>query len=242
MCLDKLMAKLEMAAEKAINWFHYNGMKLNSNKCHLLISGNKHGSMICKIGSSQVTESHLVKLLGVKIESELSFNTYLITVCKKASQKLNALSRQFSIIPLDQRRCLMKSFFVSQFSYSPLVWMFHSRILNRKINNFHYRALRIVYRDEISSFDELLAKDGSVTVHHRNLQSLAIEMYKVFKGVAPSFMCNIFGIHPNANIENVSANTRSGTSFYNQSNPKTVKYGLETLRSLGPKIWNLISS
>ena len=135
----------------------------------------------------------------------------------------------------------MKSFFVSQFSYSPLVWMFHSRILNRKINNFHYRALRIVYRDEISSLDELLVNDGSVTVHHRNLQSLAIEMYKVFTGVAPSFMCNIFGIHSNANIENVSANTRSGMRFYNQSNPKTVKYGLETIRSLGPKIWNLIS-
>ena len=101
--------------------------------------------------------------------------------------------------------------------------MFHSRILNRKINNLHYLALRIVYRDEISSFDELLAKDGSVTVHHRNLQSLATEMYKVFKGIAPSFISNIFGIHPNANIENVSANTRSGMSFYNQSNPKTVK-------------------
>ena len=233
MCLDKLMAKLELTVEKALNWFQYNGMKLNSSKCHLLISGNKHESMICKIGSSQVIETDLVKRLGVKIESELSFNTYLITVCKKASQKLNALSRRCSIIPLDQRGCLVKSFFVSLFSYSPLAWMFHSRILNRNRNNLHYRALRIVYRDEISSFDELLAKDGSVTVHHRNLQSLAIEMYKVSTGVAPSFMCNIFGIHPNANIENVSPNTRSCMSFYNQSNPKTVKYDLKTLRSLG---------
>ena len=240
MCLAKLMAKLELAAEKALNWFYYNGMKLNSSKCHLLISGNKYECMICKIGTSQVIETHLVKLLGVKIESDLSFNTYLTTVCKRASQKLNALSRLCSIIPLNQRRCLMQAFFASQFSYSPLVWMFHSRKLNRKINNLHYRALRIVYRDETSSFDELLAKDGSVTVHHRNIQFLAIEMYKVIKGVAPAFMSNIFGIHPNANTENISANTRSGRSFYNQSNPKTVKYGLETLRSLGPKIWNLI--
>ena len=119
--------------------------------------------------------------------------------------------------------------------------MFHSRTLNRKINNLHYRALRIVYRHETASFDELLAKDGSVIVHHRNLQFLAIEMYKISTGVAPSFMTNIFGIHPNINSDNVSANTRSGMSFYNQSNPKTVKYGLETLRSLGLKIWNLIS-
>ena len=65
---------------------------------------------------------------------------------------------------------------------------------------------------------------------------MVIEMYKVFKGIAPSFMSDIFGKHPNVNTGNVSANTRSGKSFYNQSNPKTVKNGLETLRSLGPKI------
>ena len=240
MLLDKLMAKLELAAEKALNWFHYNGMKLNASKCHVLVSGNKHECMICKIGTSQVIETHHVKHLGVKIESDLSFNAYLTTVCKKASQKLNALSRLCSIIPLAQRRCLMEAFFDSQFSYSPLVWMFHSRTLNGKKNNLHYRALLIVYRDETASFDELLAKDGSVTVH-RNLHFLAIEMYKVSKDVAPSFMTNIFGIHPNINSDNVSANTRSGMSFYNQSNPKTVKHGLETLRSLWPKIWNLIS-
>ena len=65
MFLGKLMAKLELAAEKALNWFHYNGMKLNSSKCHVLVSGNKHECMICKIGTSQVIETHLVKLLRV---------------------------------------------------------------------------------------------------------------------------------------------------------------------------------
>ena len=42
MCLDKLMNKLELTAEKALNWFEYNGIKLNSNKCRLIVSGHKH--------------------------------------------------------------------------------------------------------------------------------------------------------------------------------------------------------
>ena len=239
-CLNSLMTKLELASDKAMEWFCYNGMKLNSKKCHLLVSGHKHECMICNIGTSQVIETHLVKLLGVNIESELTFNSYLETVCKKASQKLNALSRLCSIIPLNQRRNLMQAFFISQFSYSPLVWMFHSRKLNTKINDLHYRVLRMVYHDETSSFKELLAKDGAVTIHHRNVQFLAIEMYKVFKGLAPTFLGDIFGKHRNADTENVSANTRSATSFYNRCNPRTVKYGLETLRSLGPKIWSMI--
>ena len=56
-------------------------------------------------------------------------------------------------------------------------------------------------------------------------------MYKVFNGIGPAFMSNVFGKHLNADTENISANTRSATSFYNHHNPNTVKYDLETLRS-----------
>ena len=72
----------------------------------------------------------------------------------------------------------MKSFIAGQFGYCPLVWMFHGRVLNRKINHLHECSLRIVYKDSISSFHELLQKDHSFTIHHRNIQSLAIKLYK----------------------------------------------------------------
>ena len=70
----------------------------------------------------------------------------------------------------------MRAFGLCQFNYCPLVWMFHSRECNNRLNHVHERALRIAYRDEISSFQELLAKDGSVTIHHKNLQLLATEV------------------------------------------------------------------
>ena len=83
-------------------------------------------------------------------------------------------------------------FFDSLFAYCPLVWMFHTRQLNTKINNLHYRALRIIYRDETSTFDELLKIDGSITIHHMNIRAIAIEMYKVQNGLVPTFMREIF--------------------------------------------------
>ena len=60
--------------------------------------------------------------------------------------------------------------------------MFHSRELNNKINHFHERALRIIYNDKSSS--ELHTKDRSVTIHHRNIRALAIEIYKVMQGIS----------------------------------------------------------
>ena len=73
----------------------------------------------------------------------------------------------------------MKAFIMSQFSYCRLVWMCHSRTSNNKINKLHERALRLVYDDTQSTFQELLNIDKSVTIHHRNLQMLGTELYKV---------------------------------------------------------------
>ena len=70
--------------------------------------------------------------------------------------------------------------------------MFHSRQFNNRINSLHERALRIVYRDYTSSFKELLKKDNSVTVHQKNLQVLATEIFKTKSGLNPEIMQEVF--------------------------------------------------
>ena len=86
----------------------------------------------------------------------------------------------------------MNAFINSQFGYCPLVWMFLSRTLNNRITKIHERALRIVYNDDLSSFDELLNRDNSFTIHARNIQALAIELYKVINGLSPEMMNQVF--------------------------------------------------
>ena len=132
------------------------------------------------------------ELLGITIDSNLSFEEHLNNICKKASQKLNALARISSYMDIQKRRAIMKSFITTQFSYCTLVWMFHSRKLNNKINTIHERALRIAYCDKHSTFQQLLEKDNSVSIHHRNLQVLATEMFKVNMNLSPDFMNDIF--------------------------------------------------
>ena len=50
--------------------------------------------------------------------------------------------------------------------------------MNNKLNRLHERALRLVYKDECLPFQELLDKDGAVTIHHRNLQNLYVKCLK----------------------------------------------------------------
>ena len=70
--------------------------------------------------------------------------------------------------------------------------MFHDRNLNNKMNRIHERALRIAYKDNVSTFENLLEMDNSVTVHQRNLQLLMVEIYKKNYNLNPSFMKQIF--------------------------------------------------
>ena len=133
-------------------------MKLNEIKCELLISGNKEEIIIASVGNTKLIEAHKVKLLGTIIDRELTFNENVNIRCKTAGRKLNALMRLSNILPFHKRRMLMKSFVESQFADPPLLNLFHSRELNNKINNLHYRALKSVYRDDFSTFQELLKK------------------------------------------------------------------------------------
>ena len=92
----------------------------------------------------------------------------------------------------DKLRLLMNSFIKAQFSYCPLIWMFHDRCLNAKVNKIHERALRIVYKDSHADYEALLTLDNAVSIHQRNLQYLMIEIYKTKHNLNPSFMNEIF--------------------------------------------------
>ena len=155
-------------------------MKANADKHHLLINKTK-GIFQIKIGNETVSGKY-EKLLEAEVDHELIFNEHVSSLCKKASQKLNALSQIVSCMTFDQRRLILNSFITSHFSYCPIVWMFHSRKLNERINHIHERVLRIVYKDFNSSFQELLTKDNSLNIHHKNLQKLVTEIFKVKNG------------------------------------------------------------
>ena len=155
-----------------------NAFKADPDKSHSLLNKENTNLSIIIEGHEIYKEAH-VKLLGVIIENELKFNRHVTILCKKADQKLNALSRIPQYMSMRQRRLIMKTFIQSQIGYCPLVWMFHNRELNTRINRIHERALRMVYDDYESSFSVLLNKGKSFTIHERNIQTMANEMYKV---------------------------------------------------------------
>ena len=183
-----VITSLENAAEKPFEWFTNNHMKANQDKCHLLMSTFTPISI--KVKDYIIKNSDYEKLLGVTVDLNLTFNCHLENILKKAGKKVHMLARITPYMSIPNRKLLMNSFFTSQFNYCPLTWMYHSRTINNKINRLHERCLRIVYSDKTSSFENLLEKDGSVTIHTRNLQTRATEMFKVYKNLSPAIIAD----------------------------------------------------
>ena len=198
----------------------------------MLLSTDEHVQV--KIITSKIENSSIEKLLDVTIDAKLSFVKHIEQIYAKARTQLKALARIAPLMNIKKKKVLMKAFFMAQFSYCPLTRMFHSRKLNSKINKLHERCLRIVYSDNISSFDELLEIDNSVSVHHGNNQILAAELYKILNGFLPEIMKEVFPFN-----ENTSYNTRNKRKFHSRS-IKSVTFGSETLSHPAPKIWELV--
>ena len=227
--LEDLLHSLEDDTLTAILWFDNNFMKLNQGKCHFLTSGTIEQLWV-RVGDEMIWESKAEKLLGMTVDKNLKFDDHLTNLCKKACSKVSALARIVKILPFHKRHLILKTFIESQFSYCPLVWMFCSRKVNRKINHLHARALRLVYDDYTSSFDELLCKDKSLSFHHRNIHLVAIEIFKAKNNLSPPFMKDIF-------VSSETRETRAGDKIA-RPNVNKVNSGERSLSSFGAIIWN----
>ena len=174
------------------------------------------------------------KLLDITFDCKLNFNKHIEDICEKVSQKLNTLAKFATYMGATKKRILMNAFFKSQFNYCPLVWMYCNRSLNTKTNRKHERCLRMVYNDKKTNFNELLVKDSSASIHHQNLQKLAVEMFEVSRDLSPEIVDESFQYR-----KQIAYELRQRPQFQ-ISSVLSVFRGTERLKFLGPKIWALV--
>ena len=156
-------------------------------------------------------------------------------LCVKKQAKLYVLARITPFMDLKQTRNIMRAFVESQFGCCPLIWIFHGRGLNNKINPIHERALRITYKDKSSTFQELLEKDNYVSIHHRKVQKFAIDIYKIFHDFSSPILDDIlvpishpYNFHRNDTLQRRRVNS--------------ARHGTEPISFIGSKIWDLVPS
>ena len=111
--------------------------------------------------------------------------------------------------------------------------MFTSRYLNNVLHSIHERALRLIYKDYELPFGRILEDSKQKNIHQENIESLAIEIYKLQAILIPPIMSDLFATRENNyNLGNFQ--------LLESSHKRTVNFGTETISYIGPQIRNQI--
>ena len=167
----------------------------------------------------------------MSLDDHLNFNTHVSNICRRASRQIMAFKRIAKYLNLSNRELTYKSFISSNFSYSPTSWIFCGKQNTNKLNKLQERALRIVYQDNASSYESLLAKGNFLSLSICRLKFLAIEVYKCIHHLNPPYLNELF------QIKNVKYNLRD-KSILKQDKFNTVKFGYKSFQYYGSKLWN----
>ena len=234
--LPELVKVLEEEAGNALSWLDQNEMIANPNKFHALFvkkdQTDTFGINLDFLGQSIQSEKS-VKLLGVTLDYKLNFDPHISNICKKAASQLNVLKRLKSFIGSAEKEILVQSFVCSNFNYCPLVWYFSTSKSLQKIEKIQERALRFLHNDHVSSYKDLLLKSNRCTMLVSRQRKLCIEIFKTLKKLNPAFMNDIFSVRTsNYSLRNPNS--------LNHFRPNQVTFGSNSLKVIGPKIWNCL--
>ena len=233
-CQNTLKYVLENDVNSATTWFENNYMCANPDKFQSIIL-NRDGmqSLAISVQDYTIVSNSSIKVLGVTLDNKLKFDKHISEMCTKASRQINALKRVSKYLDENCRIMIYKTFMSSTFNYCPVSWMFCGKTNLNKLEKLQEKALRFVFRDTTSSYENLLTRGYFLPLSQYRIRCLAIEVYKCFNGLNPDYLNNLFK-QPCLKYELRDSHRLEQPKF------NTFTYGLRSFRYYGSKLWNVL--
>ena len=227
--METLLDILEKESETARKWFKQNQMIVNPDKFEAMVLGrHKQKEKInLNINGAEIKGQNSVTLLGVEIDNELNFNNHISNICKKAGNKINAISRIQSFPDQKEKEALVNTFVYSNFNYCSSVWHFSTKKSTKKIEKIQEHCLKLLYNSTTETYDDLLVKTLQSSMEIKRLRTLATEIFKTINDINPNYKKEIFYL-------SFHETHKKYDLFVHRRN--TTKYGNHSLRVLEPHI------
>jgi len=164
----------------------------------------------------------------------LNFTSHISNICIQASQKVGVLLRLHNLIPCKAKLLIYKSSILPHLTYCHLIWHNCRSSDSRKIERIQERALRAVSNSYSESYENLLVRAELPSLLNRRLQDIAILMYKVKYGLAPSIVDELF--------KQKSASYSLRNSDFDIPTFSTINYRKHSIRYQGPHIWSKLDN
>ena len=229
---SKLIYTLQKDTLACIDWFSRNNLSANQEKFQSMILCKKDlKSNHLNLDGIEIECVNYMKVLGINVDRNLDFREHVSQICAKAGRQLNVLRRLSRNLNFDSRLSIYKSFISSTFNYCPVVWIFCGKGNSNKLEKNNERAIRIVFDDRDSSYEELLKKAKLLPLSMLRLKYMIIEVYKCIRRQNPEYLNDSF------KIMNSKYEFRD-TSKAIQPNFNSMTFGYRSFAYYGAKLWN----
>ena len=229
--LETVSKNLEHDMINVSKWFNVNSMKANPKKFQFMILGKgTRQTITLNINNIKIRESQNVELLGLIIDNRLTFKDHINMLCQRANYKLHALRRRRKYLTLEKSKLLYNNVINNQFNYASIIWMFCHKQDYFEVEKIHYKALKIVYNSN-ECYEELLIRNNEVSIHQKQLRTLATEIYKSLTDVNPDFMKSYFP------IKEIPYSLRNG-SVLKIPPTRSTYYGTNSIHFRACLLWN----
>ena len=191
---------------------------------------NYHKDLQIVINYTVIEQRSEITLLEITLDDQLSFSSHVRNVCRKVSCQTGVLLRLGNLISTSAKLHIVTFAVIPYLTYCQTVWHFCRSSDASKLERIQERALRAVYCDNKSTYEELLQRAKLPTLHTRRLQAIAIILCKVKKGLAPSYVADLF------TVTNSQCHLRNSDFVIPRF--QTVTNSKHSLTYLSPVIWS----
>ena len=232
--LDTLTLNLANDTEKAISWYNKNSLDANAEKFQSIFMDRNGTVNTClPVHGSDLQSCDNIKVLGVTLDSKMSFTPHINSICTRASRQINALRRLSRFLNTETRLSIYKSFIFANFTYSPVPWLFCGIKNSLKLEKLQERAIRFVYNDYSSPYKDLLSQANLLPLSIYRLRFMAIEVYKCFHDLNPAYVNEMF------TYRDTTYGLRD-TLLLEQPKFDTYTFGYKSFKYYGSKVWNAL--
>ena len=142
----ELKNTLKFELEVVINWFKNNKMIVNPEKFQtIILDKQKHyySNETIKFDNKTIETVSSVRLLHVQLDDKLNFSLHVSNICRSAAKQLSTLVKLNNFLCFEGKKVLINSYFMSNFNYCLLVWIFSNATSLKKTENFTKKNMKI---------------------------------------------------------------------------------------------------
>ena len=232
--IDDIKVNIEQQAMICNAWFANNYMKVNADKFQAIIFETRNVTNVCfKIDGQDIEAQDEVKLLGITFDKQLKFDTHVGNICRKAGRQLSVLKRLSNVLDKEGKLLVYNTFIFSNFNYCAIVWHCSTMLSAKKLEKIQERALRYVFNDHETSYEQLLLMSDKSLLYVNRLRSMLQFVYKILHHNVPLYLNNMFS------QDVVIHNTRCHMKVI-QPTFNTMLHGYNSICYQGSKLWNAI--